>query len=320
MPEMRHQKAPSPEVSGALRLLADARSLDLEVLTPRWRRGVLVNPKASDVSLTALYLAAQWLLKPRASRPELVYGVDPLSGAVAVRVARVLGAASVVWTGSMIGLLSSDIMCRADDVWALDDRSAQKAGQCGIRAYRALLAPLASAIAPGPPHPAERSICVILGENGLTTTVIRGLKRAGRGVRVVVVGSIALKAAVQRSSLNAHFVSLDDVEARTLAIYEARAVMVPDPEPVHSLVVEALLRGRLLIVPVNRPPRCFTAQIGISYDPFRAESVADALAELWVTTERRRVDAHTLRRRGEEAALEHVISGWIERTHMLLQR
>lgn len=317
------------ELLGALRQLDAARALDVQVHTLTvfdWGNAKkTVSTKSSRryspsflSDAPGLRLAVRWLRSPRASRPDVLYGIGPSGAEAAVQVARALGCGSVVWSGSIAGQVEPSVLRRADDVWALDDHAVNEAVRHGIRAFRASLTPSSSAIAPAQPPVANQRLCVLMGHKPPPPGVVRGIVKGGRGLELIVLGEASLVPEEWRS-LGVRVISTRNQGLRRSALEWCSGVLVGDVSTTYAYIVEALLLGRPLVVSRNQMPRCFCPSLGFSYDATNAESVADALFELWSAHERSRFCWDHIRVAGEQEALETRISTWVDRTLSLVK-
>lgn len=322
--------APEP-LGGALRALAEARPLDLSLFWP-YTVGLFAPPRArSEMGLpiasvpcvpwpsglgaaAALRLATGWLAQPRASRPQVLHGIGDTGAVAAVRSARALGVRSAVWCGSFAGLLRPETMVEAHDVWALDDDAARVAVRAGVRAFRVPLAAASKSFPLGPPSDGPGRLCVLTHDSALETSVVRGLARVARGLQVTIVGPAIPDLEAEWPDAQVRFVDPLNVKARRAALAWSSGVWAPSPEPVHAHLVEALLTGRPILVPEHRKPPYFDLRIGFSYAPTKAESLADALSELWAAVERKRFSVSELRAVGEAESLERYAPTLVART------
>lgn len=308
-----------------LEALATARPLDLEVL------GTEPIPGARYATVSrwgaSVRLAARWVRGPRASRPHVVMGVGPTGGAVAVRVAPVLGVRSVVWTGALCGAVPKETLQRASEVWGLDDAEVRRLAGLGVRAVRALLTPPANEVTLAPP-PDQLGRLAVLGVPDLQHPLVEAIRRAGRGLEVALLTAhpgrvgldspLASRAPDPSTLLSAwpeakvRVVDLHDQVARRAQMAWACGVASADPELHHAWLTEALLLGRPLLVPRMRLPPVFSSKAGFSFGN-SSESASDALAELWSATERKLFDGAHLRELGASVALEAVVDELVAR-------
>ena len=333
LPECRDSRCCPPEpVWAALKKLSEARALDLELHLPRPISWPKIDPAISWDSQAqylrfpdwvgglsagaAIRLTAHWLRRPRASRPQLIHGVGPRGSAAAVRIARVLGAHAIGWSGHLTGALEPKVIQNVDDLWALDDAAARDASRWGVRAFRATLTPEAASIPLGPPPSSAARLCILAPEGRFSPTVVRGVARSVRGLEVAVIGPQHQDQPAEWAPLAVRFVDPLDARARGAALEWSNGVLAPDPDPVYATLVEALLRGRALIVPHQRKPRCFDHRAGFGFHTYSAESLSDALVELWAANERRRIKLEVLRTIGESEALEAYAPHFIHRTQV----
>lgn len=259
-----------------------------------------------------LELTARWMRRPRAARPAVIVGIGDVGVTIARRTAKIFGGRSVAWIGRGAGETRADTLRVVDDVWAFDDAATRTVMAEGVRAYRALLAPSLKSV-PFSEAVARPGRLVVAGAEALGPPTVEAIQRFGKTIEVAVIGheDVALLAAWPEASVR--FVDEEDAQARQATLTWASGVLVSDPEPLQALAVEALLLGRPLLVPAHRKPPGFGHELGIAFRQDRAESIADALAELRAATERGRFPPAVLRRLAEPFALEARLPEYVER-------
>jgi hypothetical protein len=317
----------APEVEDARRwsglaALASARALDLEVVAfsrvgrRGWGRALPRELDAAALDLPpwpvdsaragAARLAWRALRGPRAARPRAVLGLDALGAEVAARVGRVLGVPAVGWLFGAERAPPPGL----DDVWSADDAVARGLVAAGVRAFRATLVPPADAHGPAGlgPAPVGRLLAVGGADSEAAATVLEGIERVGgeAEARALASAGWGWPAAMPR-------IPDARVEDRTSALRNAGAVLALEPEGVEGLLVEALLAGRPVLVPARRRMPFVGRDSGAVFDPARAESVADALAEVWSGLERGRLHPSGLRAAGRREALDARVDAWVDR-------
>lgn len=296
-------------VRSAVQALTDSRPLDVETWFPASRTGLRGTAQ----------LSATWLRRPRPARPSVVLGIGGAASTIARRTAKIFGARSVAWVGRGISAPHPDTLRALDDVWALDDAAAQDAMVHGVRAYQALLAPSLKQV-PVAAHPGPPGRIVVAAAGVLAAPMIDAIQRAGRSAEVAVLGHEDASLLEAWPEASVRFVDEQDEVARQATLTWASGVLVADPEPLHGIVMEALLIGRPLLVPTHRKPPGFTADLGIAFGSTRSEAVADALAELRAASERRRFLPAALRGLAAPYALESRLGEYVERLRALAAR
>lgn len=259
-------------LAGTLEGLAAARPVAPELWVPRGlfeprpvglpegAKVVRVGPRAS-ARATAARLGATWLRGPLARRPELFIGLDAASAAAA-HLGRMFDTPSVGWWWRLGPL---EALGAVDHLW-VGDRAV--GGALAARGRDSLLVPPSPATL-GVPDGEGGDLVLVHAQPRPPEFVLEAVERLGLRERLrVVAGRPGLRG------------QLDLAHWREW-LSDARAVIATDAESASSALLETLDAGRPVLVPAEAPPPWFEPAAGASFVSDKAESLADALAEVW---------------------------------------